>query len=103
MAPKEELPLNPSAEQILNHLEIFKVRALNLASKQVTNVNAIYMEPRDLKILTDIVLNIEDSLKGKQTEGAQARNIKRLMDKYTTDVTTSEEQNKPLVIEAEYA
>lgn len=70
-------------QDIRKDIEKFKVTALTLASAQITNVNAIHLEPRELKTLVDIVLNIEDSYKNSINEGEQARKIKRLLDKYT--------------------
>ena len=77
-----QLPLEPSREQVLQHIGYFKATAMNLAMKQVTGKDAQYLEPRELKSLTDIVLNLEDSIKTQAGEGEEARAIVRMLDKY---------------------
>lgn len=84
-----QLPIDASQADILNHLNTFKVHALNYAMNTITDKNAVHLEPREVKQLVDIVLSLEDSIKIDDTEGKQARTIKRLLDRYTADTDGS--------------
>jgi len=75
----------PSLEDIKAHINTFKIKALNLAMRQISDLNSIHLEPREIKTLVEVTLNIEDSLATQKGEGEQARQIKRLLDKYSTD------------------
>lgn len=85
MNSPKELPLDASTEDILKHLGIYKIHALNFALKTMTDTNAVHLEPKEVKILTDIVLSLEDSISVEDSEGKQARTVKRLFDRYTTN------------------
>ena len=77
-----ELPETPTLEEILAHINTFKVKALNLAMSKVTDVDANMLEPREIKTLVDLAINIEDSLEYRGEEGKQARLIQKLLTKY---------------------
>jgi hypothetical protein len=67
--------------------------ALNLSTTIISNDNAKYLEPKEVKTLTDIVLNLEDSITIEDTEGKFARKTQRILDKYglgVKDVTNSQ-------------
>lgn len=70
---------------MLSQIKNIKQRALNLIDVQLTK-NGEYLEPREIKILSDTALSIEDSLlsNGAVSEGEQARKIQRILDKYTS-------------------
>jgi hypothetical protein len=69
-------------EDILAHISDLKIHAINLITHKLTHNDAKYMEPRELKTLTDTALSIEDSVRSTVSEGSQARTIQRLLDKY---------------------
>lgn len=77
-------PLASQASQadILTHLGHFKIQALNYSMATITGKDAKYLEPKEVKSLTDMVLNLEDSIKNSMPEGQQVRTVKRLLDKY---------------------
>lgn len=79
-----QLSIDASQAEILKHLNDFKVHALNYAMNTMTDKNAVHLEPKEVKSLVDIVLSLEDSIKIDETEGKQARTIKRLLDRYTS-------------------
>lgn len=79
------LPIDASQKEILLSLSLFKVHALNYAMKTITHANSEHLEPREVKALVDIVLSLEDSISIDDTEGKQARTVKRLMDRYTSN------------------
>ena len=79
-----QLTIDASQADILKYLNDFKVHALNYAMNTMTDKNAVHLEPREVKSLVDIVLSLEDSIKIDDTEGKQARTIKRLLDRYTS-------------------
>ena len=76
------LTLAATKDDIISHLSLLKIHALNLITDKIVHPDAKYMEPRELKTLTDTALSIEDSVRATVSEGAQARNIQRLLDKY---------------------
>ena len=78
------LTLEASTEEIIAKLNHFKIHALNFATETMTNENAKHLEPREVKQLTDIVLSLEDSINLEDSEGKQARTVKRLFDRYTS-------------------
>jgi hypothetical protein len=80
-----KLPIDASQAEILLSLNTFKIHALNYAMGTITHSNAEHLEPREVKALVDIVLSLEDSIHIEDTEGKQARTIKRLMERYTSD------------------
>lgn len=80
-----KLPIDASQAEILLSLNTFKIHALNYAMGTITHPNAEHLEPREVKSLVDIVLSLEDSIQIEDTEGKQARTIKRLMERYTSD------------------
>ncbi len=83
--PIQPLTTKPSRELVLEHLEHFKVQAMNFALATMTNKDSKYLEPKEVKTLTDMVLNLEDSIRQTVPEGQQARAVHRLLDKYGTD------------------
>jgi len=95
-----------SIEIVRSNIDIFKEKTLELATRAVTDNNARYLEPRELKTYTDIVINIEDSLKNNTNEGETARKITRLLNKYSSDdnnidnnIANDSNNTAPLVIE----
>lgn len=80
-----KLAIDASQADILKNLNSFKIHALNYALGTITHPNAEHLEPREVKSLVDIVLSLEDSIKIDDTEGKQARTIKRLLDRYTAE------------------
>lgn len=79
--------LTPQAtqEEILEHLNSFKIQALNYAVKVISGPNSQHLEPREVKSLTDIVLSLEDSIKSNSSEGSQARKIQQLLSRYSSN------------------
>lgn len=93
------LTLTATREEIIQRLNDFKVTSLNYAYDTITHPNAQHLEPREVKQLTDIVLSLEDSIvNNDQSEGKQARTIRRLLDRYTTSETTDDIVNKSSLI-----
>jgi hypothetical protein len=82
------LSLQATKQEILARLDDYKITALNLTYEKITHQDAKYYEPRDIKVLTDIVLSIEDSFGDKLTEGAQVRTIQLLLDRYGSSTDT---------------
>lgn len=85
--------LTPQAtqEEILEHLNSFKIQALNYAVKTISDPDIARMiEPREVKQLTDIVLSLEDSIKSNGSEGSQARKIRLLLDRYSSNLSDPE-------------
>jgi len=80
--PANQLTKSASLEDIKTRLQEFKITALNLIVNQVNDPNAKYLEPKEIKTLTDVALNLEDSYKNTEGEGEAARKIKRLLDQY---------------------
>ncbi len=80
----DPLPKTPSRDLVLKHLEHFKVQALNYSLGVITDYNAKHLEPREVKTLVDLVLNLEDSVRSSAPEGQQARAVHRLLDKYSS-------------------
>lgn len=84
-----KLPIDASQKEILENLNSFKIYALNYAMATITDSNAQHLEPREVKQLVDIVLSLEDSISIDDSEGKQARTVKRLLDRYTADADGS--------------
>ena len=78
------LKLSASKEELLKHIGELKIKALNLVTAKLNHEDAQYLEPKEVKILIDTTLVIEDSLRSTSTEGSQARTVQRLLDKYST-------------------
>jgi len=74
-----------SLEEIKSNIAIFKERTISLALNTVKHPDAKYLEPKELKTLTDVILNIEDSYKNIVNEGETARKINRLLSKYSSE------------------
>ena len=97
--PTQKLPKNASIEDIKSRLQDFKIVALNLIVSQIENPNAQHLEPKEIKTLTDVALNLEDSYTHSEGEGEQARKIKRLLEKYGD--SDSMPASTPKVLEGE--
>jgi hypothetical protein len=82
----QPLSMTASAEQQLERITALKLTALNLVSEQFSHEDAKYLHPRELKAMTDIVLNMEDSIQQETPEGALVRKAQRLLDKYGATV-----------------
>ena len=82
MTPLSQLPTNASVEEIKEHLQIYKIHTINILTRQIVNPNSIHLEPKELKTMTDTILNLEDSYSNTVGEGEQARRISRILDKY---------------------
>ena len=98
------LTLAATKDDIIAHLSLLKIHALNLITDKIVHPDAKYMEPRELKTLTDTALSIEDSVRATVSEGAQARNIQRLLDKYSipaSSLTPSAESTSCSIIDIE--
>ena len=78
----QELTDNASTEDIKKRINSLKIRALNLSSELLTNNNAQYLEAREIKTITDVILNMEDSISDEDSEGTWTRKAGRLLDKY---------------------
>jgi len=72
-------------EEVKQDINSFKQKALTLCLNTVIHPDAKYLEPREIKTLTDVVLNLEDSYKNQSTEGETARKITRLLSKYASE------------------
>ena len=91
----QKLSLTATREEIIARLSEFKIHALNYAHSTISDPNIQHMEPREVKQLTDIVLSLEDSIvNSDQSEGKQARTVRRLLDRYTIDETANTIINK---------
>lgn len=73
-----------SLESIKNNIDTIKTKTIDIVLRTVNHPDSQYLEPKDLKTLTDVVLNIEDSLNSSVDEGQQARKIQRVLDKYNS-------------------
>jgi len=73
-----------SIEDIKSDINSIKTKTIALVLNTVNHPDSQYLEPRDLKTLTDVVLNIEDSLNSHVDEGQQARKIQRVLAKYNS-------------------
>ena len=75
-------------KEVMEVISSIKAQSLNIIADQL-NKNGSYLEPRELKILSDTALTIEDSIVNRNqdnaTEGEKARKIQRLLDKYNTN------------------
>lgn len=77
-----------SIDDIKLNIATFKEKTVTLALNTVTHPDAKYLEPKDLKTLTDVILNIEDSYSNIVNEGETARKITRLLSKYSSEDAT---------------
>ena len=91
------LTLAATKDDIISHLSLLKIHALNLITDKIVHPDAKYMEPRELKTLTDTALSIEDSVRATVSEGAQARNIQRLLDKYSIPASSLTPQEGSII------
>ncbi len=74
-----------SYSDVMQSIATIKLQSLNIITHKLST-NQNYLEPRELKILADTALSIEDSITDpdSQSEGEQARKMQRLLDKYGT-------------------
>lgn len=63
-----------------------KDKALSIVNSQLFSPNSSQLDPKELKTLVDITLNLEDSYRHPPIgEGENVRKLKRLVDKYSDD------------------
>lgn len=85
MSHPKVLTTQATQEEIIAHLNSFKIKALNYAVNTISGPNSHHLEPREVKSLTDIVLSLEDSIKSNSSEGSQARKVQQLLARYSSN------------------